>query len=237
MQAQISWEGSYDLDFTALSFSKAGRNISITDVCFYNKPIACDSVLRHTGDLRDGSKEGFDEEIIIDLSSNQKLSQVGGFVFVVNSHKREHLSNIGGAKISFKDKDANILKDKNGTADVGESILLACEASGNVAAILWRNNSNEWEIAFPNTPSKGANFQESLGDIQKVVRRVVAAGDNATQVTAAIASYDLQKNETVAITAGSSADEERHVLSVDGDDLLVGCVELLTCNVRAHVQA
>jgi hypothetical protein len=158
------------------------------------------------------------------LSSNQLVSRVGGVVFVVNSYKKEQLSNIGGAKITFRDNDGGILKDKTGADTVGESNLLACDASGTVAAIFWRNSSGEWALSFPKAPSKGSNFQESIADVQKILKRIVFGESNETQITSILEDQELQKNETVPITGGGSLDEERRVLSVDGDDLFIGYV-------------
>lgn len=40
----------------------------VTDVVFFNKLVSDCGAVKHTGDIREGEKEGVDEEIIINLA-------------------------------------------------------------------------------------------------------------------------------------------------------------------------
>jgi stress response protein SCP2 len=180
-QVHLSWSGSADLDFSALSFNQSA---ALTDVCFFNRTDACGSVMKHSGDRRDGSLAGFDEEIELTLSDNRKISNIKGFAFVVNAHSGESLSRVADAKVTFRDAGSNRV--------LGERDLLKGDGAGVVIALFW-HAGDVWDIAFPNTPSKGRNFEESVSDVQKAIIKVVLAGDNRTSVTNALAQYIMHK--------------------------------------------
>ncbi len=177
--------------------------------------------MRHSGDHRDGSSAPFDEEITIDLSDNRKIANITGFAFVVNAHSGESLSLVTDAKITFLDRVSNQI--------LREASILKGVGAGVVAALLW-NTGAEWEIAFPNTPSKGTNFQDSVSDVQKAIKKHVLGDKNNAKVDDRIQrSYVLQKQQVVDIAGPPSEDAPMQILSSDGDDLLIGCESLRPC--------
>jgi stress response protein SCP2 len=62
-----------DLDCAALAFNSAS---TFEDACFFNQLEILDGSIKHSGDERDGTKEGFDEVILIDLARLPKDIEV-----------------------------------------------------------------------------------------------------------------------------------------------------------------
>jgi stress response protein SCP2 len=220
-QVQLSWgEGreKTDLDCAVIAFNHAKVML---DVCFYNKPSACNKVLTHSGDNRDGLAAGIDEEITLDLNP-QLLESILGFVFVVNSATGGMLSDIKGS-IAFKGSAGEPL---------GDAPLPSFEAYGAVAALLLRDPAapGAWLLRFLATPTKGRNFQESIPQINRALTRALGAGLTGAD---ALAPPDLVKRDTIAVTPPPpppaplepDADDEPAppaLVTGDGDDLYVG---------------
>ncbi len=220
-QVQLSWgEGreKTDLDCAAIAFN---HEKVMLDVCFYNKPSACNKVLTHSGDNRDGLADGIDEEITLDLRP-QLLESILGFVFVVNSSTGSTLADIKGS-IAFKGSAGEPL---------GDAPLPSFDAYGTVAALLLRDPAapGAWLLRFLATPTKGRNFQESIPQINKALTRALGEGLRGAD---ALAPPDLVKRGTIAVTPPPppptplepDADDEPTpaLVTGDGDDLFVGC--------------
>jgi hypothetical protein len=187
----------------------------MVDVCFYNK--MCNKVLKHSGDSRDGLKEGVDEEITLDLRSEQ-LQSICGFIFVVNSRSGSKMDRVANGTIAFKGSAGQTL---------GEAPLPSFDAFGTVSAVLHREDtaSGKWLLHFVNTPTKGRTFQDSMPQLQKALTKVLGEG-----VTCLSGAFDLAKPDILVITQppppwtpDPATDEGIPVLTSDGDDLMVGC--------------
>jgi stress response protein SCP2 len=163
LQLQISWGDDCDktdLDCSAIAFD---NNKVMVDVCFFNKTSACNKVLLHSGDKRDGLSPGVDEEITLDLRK-EVLGSIAGFIFVINGCNTE-LSKVKNGVITCKGSSGQTL---------GETPIPAFESHGVVSLILYRtNDSGQWLLNFVNTISKGKNFQESMPQIQKTLTRTL----------------------------------------------------------------
>jgi len=71
-----------DLDCAALAFDSV---TTLVDACYYNQTSILGAAIQHSGDERDGTKEGFDEVITIDLA---RLPQrVQAIVLIVNAYQ------------------------------------------------------------------------------------------------------------------------------------------------------
>ena len=135
----------------------------MVDVCFYNKKYACNKVLEHSGDKRDGLSPGVDEEISINLQK-EVIGNIAGFIFVVNSCNKK-LSEVKNGTICCKGSSGQTL---------GETPIPAFESFGAISIIFYRvNDSGQWFLNFVNTISKGRNFQESMPQIQKALTRTM----------------------------------------------------------------
>ncbi len=190
----------------------------LTDVCFYNKKEACGKVLTHTGDRLGNTAAPCVEEIKLNLTNNAAIHKIGGFAFVVNAASGEKLQDVN-ATITFKSNDETTLHDGSQPAS---SAISRIEGHGVVAAILLLQ-SGQLHLHFPNTPSKGRNFQQSATDIRKAIGRAMgrAAIGNELQ-----GDYQLEKDEAIVISASPDPDGEsalNSILTGHGDDLRIGC--------------
>ena len=69
----------FDMDCSAACFGNAG---SLMEAAFYNQLSACQGAVVHSGDCKDGRKEGMDETVTIDF---KKLAGVTAIVFLISA--------------------------------------------------------------------------------------------------------------------------------------------------------
>jgi hypothetical protein len=164
------------------------------------------------------------EEIIVDLTNNRAISNIGGFAFVVNAASGGQLQAVGDATITFKSEDGATLYE--GTQPASNAIS-KIEGCGVVAAILLLNFESGTQITFPNTPSKSKNFQESVHTVRKAIGAVLGLGSGIESIESQLEKYKLEKDEGIVITGtpdpdASGARADGAIFTVDGN-LQVGC--------------
>ena len=69
----------FDMDCSAVCFGNTG---SLVDAAFFNQLSACQGAVVHSGDCKDGRKEGMDETVTINF---QKLAGVTAIVFLISA--------------------------------------------------------------------------------------------------------------------------------------------------------
>ena len=69
----------FDMDCSAVCFGNTG---SLVDAAFYNQLSACQGAIVHSGDCKDGRKDGMDETVTINF---QKLAGVTAIVFLISA--------------------------------------------------------------------------------------------------------------------------------------------------------
>ena len=69
----------FDMDCSAVCFGNTG---SLVDAAFYNQLSACQGAIVHSGDCKDGRKDGMDETVTINF---QKLDGVTAIVFLISA--------------------------------------------------------------------------------------------------------------------------------------------------------
>lgn len=74
----------FDLDASAILLGANGKALSDADLVFYNNLTSPTGAVRHTGDNLDGSGEGDDETVIVDLGQVPDAAQA--IVFLVSIH-------------------------------------------------------------------------------------------------------------------------------------------------------
>lgn len=97
----ISWEffkgmAKVDLDASAVAFSTTG---SLVDAAFFNQLSCCSGAITHSGDNKSGDKEGYDEELKVDLS---KLTGVSAIVFLLSAFSGGNLKDCESASCQIK---------------------------------------------------------------------------------------------------------------------------------------
>lgn len=97
----------FDLDASAFLLDESGKVTSDSDFIFYNNLQSPDGSVRHTGDNLDGSGEGDDEVIMVDLPAVP--ASVNKIAFTVTIHdaqaRRQNFGQVGNAFIRLVDAD------------------------------------------------------------------------------------------------------------------------------------
>ncbi len=113
-----------DLDCSAVCFGNTG---TLVDAAFYNQLSACNGAILHSGDCKDGRKEGNDETISIHF---QQLIGVTAIVFLISA--------FGGG--TLKDCESAFCEIKQGSKvsvyNNCESSLSHCTASHLLVQVL-----------------------------------------------------------------------------------------------------
>ena len=97
---QLMWEyydgmDKVDLDCSAICFDETG---TIMDAVYYNCLSILDGCIVHSGDSREGAKDGVDESITVDLDRLPVSAKV--IVFVINAHSGGTLDSVESANAS-----------------------------------------------------------------------------------------------------------------------------------------
>lgn len=131
----------FDLDASALLLNADGKVRSDADFIFYNQPKDAVGSVVHLGDNRDGSGDGDDEQITVDLSTVPE--DVQKIVFAVSIHEgQERGQNFGQVRNAYirvinEDNDEEIVRYDLSEDAGGEAALNFAE--------LYRHNG-EWKF-------------------------------------------------------------------------------------------
>ena len=102
----MSWDFSgdaIDLDATVVLINDVG---SIADAVFYNQLVSKCGGITHSGDCKDGKKDGFDEIIKIDL--HKVNFDINYLVVLVSSYQGVGFKNIETATVTVQQDGARI---------------------------------------------------------------------------------------------------------------------------------
>lgn len=139
----VSWdftEGTnpVDLDVAAIGFDSFGM---ILDAAYFNALDVFDGAIKHSGDVQDGKKEGYDE--CIDINISRLPSLVSAIAIVINAHK-------GGSFFHVESASATISYMKNGEPTFLADASLGCGGQNTGLLLAGMNESNTCPIFFPN---------------------------------------------------------------------------------------
>jgi stress response protein SCP2 len=138
-----------DLDATVVMIDEVGN---IKDAVFYNKMQSdCGSIM-HSGDSKDGKKDGYDEIITINLEKVHYAVQF--LVVLVNSFEGAGFSHVETANVSLMQNNHQQVLDTNMLGSIR-----AGDANGILAFIIYRNNQH-WDVYKGKDTSPGKVFTE-----------------------------------------------------------------------------
>ena len=86
----------FDMDCSAVCFGNTG---SLVDAAFFNQLSACQGAIVHSGDCKDGRKDGMDETVTINF---QKLAGVTAIVFLISAFEGGTLKDCESALCEIK---------------------------------------------------------------------------------------------------------------------------------------
>ena len=100
IQIGVCWEflggKKVDLDATVMVVNEMGHTI---DAVYYNKLESDDKAIQHSGDSKDGVKEGYDEVITIDL--NKLHYSISYLAILINSFNGNGFTEVETATVSI----------------------------------------------------------------------------------------------------------------------------------------
>jgi stress response protein SCP2 len=185
----LSWEvtpgQTVDLDASAVCFDNTGV---IVDAAFYNQLSACNGGITHSGDCKDGSVEGFDEVITIDLD---RASGCHVIVLVLSSSS-------GGTLKSCESADLEI--SQNGV--VVQKFPCVGPQTGNhtnlIIGMIYKDfNTLLWRYKTVFQPAPGRHFSAGLKQIRNVIDTVLDPNNIGERVMSHEKTFAMGKNAVI----------------------------------------
>ena len=206
LRVGLSWdlfEGCVktDLDCAALVFDS---NTTLVDACYYNQTSIVHGCIKCGGDERDGTKEGFDEAITIDLARLPKDIHV--IVLIVNAYQGGTLADVETARATFQQEG------KGDVCGMGLHCGRSSNSCGTIVALLYRKNEL-WVLKESGLRASGRTFQESYKDVLSALATVVDPVLLAERRANMNKTFNMQKNDICELPSD---------LFVSGEDLFVG---------------
>ena len=206
LRVGLSWdlfEGCVktDLDCAALVFDS---NTTLVDACYYNQTSIVHGCIKCGGDERDGTKEGFDEAITVDLARLPKDIHV--IVLIVNAYQGGTLADVETARATFQQEG------KGDVCGMGLHCGRSSNSCGTIVALLYRKNEL-WVLKESGLPASGRTFQESYKDVLSALATVVDPVLLAERRANMNKTFNMQKNDICELPSD---------LFVSGEDLFVG---------------
>jgi len=210
----LSWdfyEGQpkVDLDCSALMFDWGGV---LVDACYYNQLTCLSGAVRHSGDNKDGRKEGFDETIQVNFDAMPP--EVSFIALVVNAFKGGTFEAVESAYAVVSDVPPGGGKNK-ALADCA----VGCGQSNTavVMAVLYKvnpaNPQSEWMFRNVGEMTSGVNFQESFPAVRRAIDAFVDPELVKERTAGPGKSFEMRKGDSVEIPKN---------LFRGGDDLFIG---------------
>jgi tellurium resistance protein TerD len=189
----LSWEVApglkVDLDASAVCFDHTGV---VIDAAFYNQLSACNGGITHSGDCKDGSIEGFDEVITVDLDKTFGCDVVA---LVLSSSS-------GGTLKSCETADLEI--SQNGV--VIQKFPCIGPQTGNytnlIVGMIYKDfNTMLWRYKTVFQPAQGRHFSACLKQLRSVVETVLDPNNVGERVMSHEKTFTMGKNAVMQFPA------------------------------------
>jgi tellurium resistance protein TerZ len=203
VKMSLSWDffdgmKPVDMDAACVCFDSDGKFL---DICFYNRLSIYDGVITHSGDSRDGKKDGWDEQITVDLTKAADKCQV--MVFSVLIHGDGNFINVESSKAALLDTDGQTL--------VESWFGSAGEYTAHTFSVLYYSlDDYEWHYREINANSGGRSVRAILPVTKRAVGLAEPRLAEAMEKTAYHGEMDtlnffkcivFQKIETTALSS------------------------------------
>jgi tellurium resistance protein TerD len=230
---QLMWEyydgmDKVDLDCSAICFDETG---TIMDAVYYNCLSILDGCIVHSGDSREGAKDGVDESITVDLDHLPVSAKV--IVFVINAHSGGTLDSVESANAEFLDDAGGGSSTPVGSITLGTGA--AAEARSKHTALImgavYRSGTDQnWYLRSLQQPEFGFNFNDCLIPIRHIVDTMLDEGMKYERVLSGEKTFDMKKGDIAVLPPGTRSVAiglgwtTRENLDLDGSVVLVGSV-------------
>eukprot|EP00732_Lithocolla_globosa_P002752 Lithocolla_globosa_v1_NODE_1922_length_2258_cov_11.191557.p1 type:complete len:419 gc:universal NODE_1922_length_2258_cov_11.191557:2062-806(-) len=219
-----------DLDASAALFNRDGNYV---DTCFFNNLTIGDGVVCHSGDVRDGNVEGWDESISVDLK--KAVDHCPIIVFVLNAYDGGNFQNVEKASSSLLDEKKRML--------VKVPLTLSGEHTSITFGILYfEPKQNTWFFRRAGAMSMGRNIKEVMSVVRAVIKDTIPSMklnktiDEQVNQLNFIKSVNLHENRDYIILVDQSASmEEKWQQTCDIVDFLAPhCVKADTDGITVY---
>ena len=212
VQLKIAWdmfEGvpSVDLDAQAVMFDSSGKFL---EGCFFNNLSACDGAVKHSGDQRDGSADGWDEILTLDLAKAADHAQIIALC-VCAFNEGSSFEQVETARAELHSDDGTVLANVN--------LTCSNKYTSSVLLLLYYDMTTfQWVFRSVGGMSAGRNFR----DVLPVIRRAI--GDTLPSLASKLRQHsDSEANKLQFFKDVASCNMERdYVIIVDRSGSMCG---------------
>lgn len=192
IQLGLSWEfyaglPKIDLDVSCVCFNSTG---TLVDAAFFNNMSCLDGSITHSGDIKSGEKEGFDEVITIDMAN---ISSVHVMVFVLSAYSGGDLKGCESTMCEVKDISTNSILCQSTMP--GKS-----DKHGFIIGSLFRHPDNgNWNYSAISEAITGRHFMASMPAIRQVVDSVLDPGAIQERKLTGEKTFKMTKGDVLVI--------------------------------------
>jgi tellurium resistance protein TerZ len=189
----LSWElcpnAKVDLDASAVCFTSTGV---VADAVYYNCLTACNGCITHSGDCKDGSIEGYDEVITINL---ERIVNCQAIVIVLSASS-------GG---TLKDCESAMVEVTQ-SSQVLQSFPCIGPHTGNNTSLLlgmfYKDyGTHGWLYKTIFAPVPGRQFSTSIREMRNIVDTILDPNMVGERLLSHDKTFQLSKNSVVQLPA------------------------------------
>ena len=212
VQLKVAWdmfEGvpSVDLDAQAVTFDSSGKFL---EGCFFNNLSACDGAVKHSGDQRDGSADGWDEVLTLDLAKAADHAQIIALC-VCAFNDGSSFEQVETARAELHSSEGTVLANVN--------LTCSSKFTSSVLLLLYYDMTTfQWVFRSVGGMSAGRNFR----DVLPVIRRAI--GETLPSLAPMLRQHsDSEANKLQFFKDVASCNMERdYVIVVDRSGSMSG---------------
>lgn len=179
----------FDMDCSAACFGNTG---SLVDAAFYNQLSACQGAVVHSGDCKDGRKEGMDETVTIDF---KKLAGVTAIVFLISAFA-------GG---TLKDCESAFCEIKQGSKVLATLNLAGPEVgdkSGVIMCMLYKHcDTMKWTFSKIGTAVNARHFAACVQPMRALVDTILDPGCLFERTLSEDKTFQMSKGDDLMLPA------------------------------------
>ena len=193
IQVGLGWDvlagkPKVDLDASAICFSSTGI---LRDAAFYNQLHACNSAVVHSGDVKGGEKEGYDETISVNLD---EVKGVNSILFLISAYSGGSLDSVESAYCDIKQNESVLANVATSTGDSGSKKM------GMLICILFRHPDNlNWHFCKLVRPVPGRHFSACMLQMREIVDQVVDPGLLTERSLSKDRTFNMEKGDQLSI--------------------------------------
>ncbi|KAJ1422216.1 TerD domain-containing protein [Ochromonadaceae sp. CCMP2298] len=191
----LSWDfmantPKVDLDASAVCFSSTG---TLVDAAYFNQLNAVDGAIVHSGDCTHGKKEGFDEQITINIA---KLTGVQAIVFLLSAFEGGNLKNCESSMCEVLQGGKPLTAVSAGGPETGSK-------TGLILFMLYKDQDRgEWQLKKINQPVNARHFAACITPMREIVDSILDPGCLFERQLTNEKTFKMTKGDSLLLPAG-----------------------------------